>query len=131
MKKTTYILILLMSVSFLCNCKSTEYKRLEDDNLVKKYFSKNEIKDLRTILNFFENEISEGCDKNTRICFEEYLKKAGTKYLNNDLGINEKKQEYILENISDSLFDKIWYYPATARLHRVVYIKKHYICIYE
>jgi len=109
MKKQICILLLAFSF-FLNNCNKTKYVHLENDSLVKKHFNKNEIKDLRNILFFFENEINKNCDKTNKECFRQYLKNGGENYKNKKLGINKEKQANILKNISNSTFNKIWRY---------------------
>lgn len=107
MKQSVFFLTIILYFIF-SGCENSKPSDIENDPLMKKYFNKNEIKDMKKILLFFENEVKQGCEHTTQTCLKTYLKNAKTMYLNNDLNISKEKETLLLNNISESLFNSIW-----------------------
>jgi len=106
MKKNKLILILFIVLAVF-SCKNYNHKSNED-KLLLNYFSKQEIKDLEKILNFFENEICKENNSNIEACYKSFLKKADINYKNKDFKISLSKQNELIKNISKSTYNKIW-----------------------
>jgi hypothetical protein len=98
---------------FLASCKDNTEKKLNDYSSVTDYFTKEEIKDLEKLLDFFNEQIcaSSGIDKKDIIkCYDNYnegmMIMASEGYF--DMKISFDKQQEIYNQISDGLFHHIW-----------------------
>jgi hypothetical protein len=109
MKLTLQILTYLI---FAIGC-SAATNDLESDKTINKIFNKDEVKDLETLVNFFENQICLGQNidtPNKQDCYESFFKhmvqceKTGEIILN--ISFEEQKKMY--NQIRKKTFNEIW-----------------------
>ncbi len=114
MKLTLQILIYLI-LAIGCSAATNDFK---SDKTINKIFNKDEIKDLETLVNFFENQICLGQNidtQNKQDCYERFFnhmvqcEKTGEVILN----ISFDEQKNIYNKISKSTFNQIWAFGKT------------------
>lgn len=110
MKK--YIPIILLFVA-LFGCKQSFESNLDDDPIINKIFSSEEIEDLGKILTFFERQICsiDNMDQ-TRLsnCYISYFQRieAAVKAEGIVINISFEEQKKLYKQINKSTFDEIW-----------------------
>ena len=103
----------LITILFLINFSAKSQERLNDNSTIKTVFNEIEIKDLETILNFFDNKIceTENINKSNILeCyssfFERMAKSENAGSIEFRIPFNE--QENIYKLINQTTFDEIW-----------------------
>jgi hypothetical protein len=114
--KTTFfknVAIALCITFFIASCKDNTEKKLNAYPTVTDYFTKEEIKDLAKLLDFFNGQIciSSGIDKKNIIeCYDNFIRSVYEMVPDGyfDFKISFEEQQEIYKQISDSLFLQIW-----------------------
>lgn len=108
-----YLIYFLFILFYSC-FQSNIQKDLGKDNLIKRYFSNEEVSEISDLILFFENNLKEDTKENKldniyKSFYLTSLKKrdSGITYLGMD---RRKKEQLPLFNISKPLFNKIWSY---------------------
>lgn len=106
MKKISQILVLIILVS----CSNNNHQELKSSQIAKSVFTNNEIRDLKIIMDFFTEQISDSEYKNNGECYQRFFERMKN---NSDSGIFEIKipfenQTQMYEKISDTTFKNIW-----------------------
>lgn len=100
----------------MLSCNSGGNNKLSNDLLIKKHFSKKEVKDLESILYYFDNLVMNGCDNNLLQCYHSYLSTfKNDKEGEIDFKISSEEQNEVLSSIKETTFDKIWYYSLSFK----------------
>ena len=90
---------------------------LQDDPILAKHFSREEVEQLDTVRTFFNQQIldmySNGGDLED--CYQQYLESINTKSSLIQLNIAYDEQKGLYEKINKSLFFKIWKDSVTGR----------------
>jgi hypothetical protein len=114
MKKVITFSSILLMIFFISSGFHQNRIKLKDDNLVNKYFSSEEIKELSIILNFVDSHILEGKVEDTKLLnsfkrkWRESVKKVVSKGACCNTIFTVKEELDVLENISPELFNKIF-----------------------
>lgn len=114
MKKMITFFSILMMIFIISSGFHQNRIKLKDDNLVNKYFSSEEIKELSIILNFFDCHVLEGRVEDSKLLnsfkrkWRESVKKVEYKGACCNTIFTVKEELDVLENISPELFNKIF-----------------------
>lgn len=116
MKKIIYTLLFLILIN--CSTKK-ESNSLYSDTLIQKTFTKNEIKDLQKILDFFNSEICKSTQENINNCYLNYCSRIGTEIKKHGIyktHIDFEKQYKIYKQINSNTFSEIWLFQQSLPL---------------
>ncbi|WP_299680905.1 hypothetical protein [uncultured Tenacibaculum sp.] len=116
MKKIIYTLLFLVLIN--CSTKK-ESNSLYSDTLIQKTFTKNEIKDLQKILDFFNSEICKSAQENINDCYLNYCSKIRTEIKKHGMykvHIDFQKQYEIYKQINSNTFSEIWLFQQSLPL---------------
>lgn len=96
----------IISILFFFSC-SSELTTKELNN----HFSKEEIQDLKKIIEFYKNEISNSSSSDFKTCFNSQLKEFSEKGKNPKIyNLDYSKQKALYNTISKETFNSIWYF---------------------
>jgi len=124
MKKLFYTTVLLALIS----CKNNSNTSLESFQTITDIFDKQEIEDLTTILNFFNDQICSIENKTNIIeCYQSFFERIEltNETGNFDLRISFQKQQEMYRQISENTFNQIWIFEEGRRVYPLE--KKSYV----
>ena len=116
MKKIIYTLLFLVLIN--CSTKK-ESNSLYSDTLIQKTFTKNEIKDLQKILDFFNREICKSTQENINDCYLNYCSRIRAEIKKHGMyktHIDFQKQYEIYKQINSNTFSEIWLFQQSLPL---------------
>ncbi|SNR15178.1 hypothetical protein [Tenacibaculum jejuense] len=116
MKKIIYMLLILVLIN--CSTKK-ESNSLYSDALIQKTFTKNEIKDLQKILDFFNSEMCKSVQENINDCYLTYCSRIEAEVKKHGMykaHIDFKKQYEVYKQINSNTFREIWLFQQSLPL---------------
>jgi len=113
-----YVTLILMI--FLLSCSESKVITLENDPLITKHFNDSDIKEFQKILSFFDNVVTQNCDKKDDLiyCYNKYL--SNLLYDVDSTGgfdprLNLNKLNILVDSLNRSTFNKIWIYSWSKK----------------
>ncbi len=93
------------------NCSTPINSNIQNNIILKKYFSKEEIIQLGKIVSFFDKKILKHCKSNdTAKCYFSYFKGLNMSYLSNGLSMDTMNNQIFLNTLPKDVFNAIWEY---------------------
>ena len=104
-----YLLIIVLLI-LLISCSSP--RNLFSSEQVNATFNKKEIKDMGTILDFFEQNICKDFNNDYKSCYKAFNKRMLEEANNGRFGLNipYNSQKEMYKKLNDTLFNEIWSY---------------------
>jgi len=107
------IILIILTVFFFSEISAQV--TLKNDTIVKKYFDKSEITELLKLVSFFDKSVLKDCESKEILdsCYVKYYSAIYEKAISTgdiDFNIDNNELHEIVENLSESTFNKIWSY---------------------
>lgn len=97
---------------FLISCSNNNKEKLKSDSIITSVFDKTEIRDLQTILDFFDNEICKNGILEENKCYQAFLERIKSEFIETNGTINLEipfeEQHEMYKKINISTFNEIW-----------------------
>ncbi len=94
---------------------------MRSDNLMAKFFTNDELKDLAKIVDFFESQMckSEGKNQSSKDCYKGFVEKDSTLYMKGSFHtfIDYKEQKNLYKNIDSIFFNDLWFEGEETRFY--------------